>query len=185
MNRLMHKIAKARVDWDKIEIVVFDCDGVLTDGSIILSGEDNDIKRFCAQDGMGIYLLIQAGLIPVVITGRKSAALARRCQELGIQYLFQGIPRKLDEIDQLLVTLGKKWKNVAYMGDDWNDVPSMARAAFSACPADAPQRIAEVVDWVSSCKGGKGAVREMVELILQKKRIFDKTIEAYLAAISL
>jgi len=141
MNKLTRKIGKAHVDWDAIKVVVFDCDGVLTDGSIILSGEYNDVKRFCAQDGMGIYLLIQAGLIPVVITGRKSIALARRCEELHIQHLFQGVPNKLVVIDQLLSQLEMKWRDVAYMGDDWNDIPSMAKAAISACPADAPQRI--------------------------------------------
>lgn len=184
MSNLMRQISKPTVDWDDIRMVVFDCDGVLTDGSIILRDDESDIKRFCAQDGMGIYFLIKAGLIPVVITGRKSAALNLRCAELNIEHQYQGISNKLKELDDLLLRIGLNWKNVAYMGDDWNDVPSMARAAVSACPADAPVSIREVVDWVSMRKGGKGAVRDFVELILLKKRILSNTIEAYLASVS-
>ena len=176
---------KANLNWDKIELLVFDCDGVLTDGRIVYDSAGHEAKNFHAHDGMGFLLLRQAGLRSAVITGRSSAALERRCQDLKVGYLFQGVANKLQCLTQLLQELGLDFTNVLYMGDDWNDWPSMLQAAISVCPADAPDVIRQLADQVMSHPGGHGAVRECIEYVLYSKGCYEQAVSSYLEQITL
>jgi len=184
MSNLISRQIKKPVVWSSIKLLVFDCDGVLTDGRIVLSGEVLETKNFSALDGMGFLLLHRAGLIPAVVTGRSSKALERRCAELKIPYLLQGIGHKMEAVTELLHKVQLKFSNLVYMGDDWNDVPVMNAAAFSACPDNSMPEIKRSADFVTNRPGGFGAVRELIDHVLYAKGIYDKTVLDYLKSIS-
>ena len=180
----MIKPQKPPIIWQDIKLIIFDCDGVLTDGKIIFNGEQIELKHFCAHDGMGFTLLHTAGIIPAVITGRSSEALSRRCKELNIKHLYQGIQKKLPRAQKLLHQLHLDWSQVAYMGDDWNDIPVMLKAAVAFCPADAMPEIKELADHVTLRAAGDGAVRECIDYLLYKQGIYDRVVEKYLQDVS-
>lgn len=167
----------------KIKLVCFDCDGVLTDGRIIyIQTKDNEIleqKNFSARDGMGIMMLNRAGLIPAVITGRTSQVLAQRCKDLRINHLYQNIDNKEQQMQELLTELGLDWDNVAYIGDDWNDYPILVHAGFAAIPNDGEEAIKAHVDLITKNKGGHGAVRELIDLILHTQGLYEKSISKF------
>ncbi len=168
---------------NKIKLVCFDCDGVLTDGKITyIQTADKSIleqKNFSAKDGMGIMMLKRAGLIPAVITGRSSEVLARRCQDLKIEHLYQNIENKAEKMQELLTKLNLDWDNLAYMGDDWNDYPILTRAGFAATPLDGNEAIKPFVDLITKTKGGEGAVRELIDIILDAQDLYEKSIENF------
>jgi len=167
----------------KIKLVCFDCDGVLTDGKIIYLQTESDTileqKNFSAKDGMGLMMLNRAGLIPAVITGRTSQVLARRCKDLKINYLYQNIENKAEKMQELLTELDLDWDNLAYVGDDWNDYPILSRAGFAASPFDGEDAIKPYVDFICRKKGGEGAVREVIDLILEAQGLYEKSIEKF------
>ena len=173
-----------KINWNAIKLIMFDCDGVLTDGKIIYTNDSVEIKNFSARDGMGFTILHKAGLPSAVVTARNSQALSQRCKELKINHLCQGIQIKLKESEKLLKQLKLKWNNVVYMGDDWNDIPVMKKAAFSVCPNDAAEEIKTMADMVTVKKAGEGAARECIDFVLCQKGIFEQTIQAYLKDIS-
>lgn len=178
------KPEKAPVDWEKIRLLIFDCDGVLTDGRIIYGCEGEELKNFNALDGMGFMLLRDLGIRTAVITGRRSAALQRRCEDLKIDFLYQGIANKRLQTQDLLSQLGLSWENVLFMGDDWNDIPAMFAAAVSVAPCNAPKDVAALADFVMSGHGGFGAVRKCIEMVLKGKGLYEQAVLAYLARIS-
>jgi 3-deoxy-D-manno-octulosonate 8-phosphate phosphatase (KDO 8-P phosphatase) len=180
----MIKPIKPNLRWDKINVLIFDCDGVLTDGRIIYDSNGAEIKNFDAHDGMGFLLLQQTDLITVVITGRNSSVLQRRCEDLKIKYLYQGVANKLEITEQLLSELNLDFSHVMYMGDDWNDLPVMFKANISVCPADACQDIQELSDHVTRNPGGRGAVRECIEMVLNNKGMYEQAVQTYLNKIS-
>ena len=180
----LQKPYKPRVNWDKLSLMIFDCDGVLTDGRIIYGCDGEELKNFDAHDGMGFMLLRFSGVKTAVITGRSSAALERRCQDLKIDYVFQGVGNKLAKTKELLAELKLEFSNVLYMGDDWNDIPVMFSAAVSVCPSDAGRDIKPLADYVMLAPGGRGAVRECIELVLNNKTIYEQAVADYLAKIS-
>jgi 3-deoxy-D-manno-octulosonate 8-phosphate phosphatase (KDO 8-P phosphatase) len=152
----------------RIRALFFDVDGVLTDGRIYLADDGNDFKVFDTKDGHGIKKAIGAGLKVAWISGRTSRATARRAKELGVGVCLQGVPHdgKLDKYEALC----RRWKvdpsETAAMGDDEPDVPMMEAAGFSACPADAEESARRAATVVLKRKGGRGAVREFIELVL-------------------
>jgi len=182
------KPPKSQVRWEQLRLVVFDCDGVLTDGSIIYGQTDNyfnvELKNFNAHDGMGMTLLHHAGLIPAVITGRSSRVLAKRCKDLKIRHLYQSIAKKIEAAEKLLNKLDLTWDQVVYMGDDWNDVPCMEKAAVSFCPSDACPEIRHLADIVTSAPSGHGAVRECIDHILYQQGTYETAVKSYLQDIS-
>jgi 3-deoxy-D-manno-octulosonate 8-phosphate phosphatase (KDO 8-P phosphatase) len=180
----MFKQDKKTVQWSSIELVIFDCDGVLTDGRIIYSGEVLEAKNFSAHDGMGFALLHKAGLTSAVITGRTSKVLTRRCEDLHIQYVLQGIKNKLEAAQKLLAELDLQWHQVVYMGDDWNDIPVMQKAAFSVCPADAIPEIIQLADFTTDHFGGDGAARDCIDHILRSKGLYEKAVSMFLKDIT-
>lgn len=153
-----------------IKYLVMDVDGTLTDGKIYMGTDGEMMKAFDIKDGYGIHdILIPAGITPVIITGRSSKILEKRCKELFIENLHQGIENKMEK----LFTITTDLSSVAYIGDDINDLLCMetvkAAGGFVGCPADAVKKVREVADFVSTYDGGNGAVREFIEWIVAGK----------------
>jgi len=152
-----------------IELMVFDVDGVMTDGRLYFGPDGEAMKVFHVHDGHGIKSLLQAGIVPAVISGRTSPAVTRRCAELGIEHVALGIEDKLAAFDALRDRLGKSADVCGYMGDDLIDLPVMRRVGFAATVPGAPDGIAEFAHWVSRREGGSGAVREICDLLLSAR----------------
>ena len=149
-----------------IRLLLLDVDGVLTDASL-LYGEDGEIlKRFNALDGHGIKLLVRSGIHPVIISGRDSPALRRRLADLGVRYALLGCTNKLGAAETLIAQLGLTWAHVAAMGDDWPDLPLLARAALPCTPPPAHAEALALARHVTRAAAGAGAVREVCDLLL-------------------
>jgi 3-deoxy-D-manno-octulosonate 8-phosphate phosphatase (KDO 8-P phosphatase) len=157
----------------KIKMVIFDVDGVLTDGSIIIDGEGNELKRFNVRDGHGIKALQKAGIKVAIITGRESKVVSVRADELGIEEVHQKIFKKSAVYESLLVKYDLKNEEVAFMGDDIVDSELLKRVGLPAVPADADENVMELAEFISAKNGGRGAVREFVELILKSSGKWD------------
>ena len=151
----------------KIKLLILDVDGVMTDGSIILDNDGNELKRFHVRDGHGIKMLGKAGIDTAIITGRKSKVVELRAIELGIKEVYQKIFVKSEIYEKLLVKYKCENENVAFMGDDVVDQELFKRAGLTAAPADAEESAKKWADIVSSRNGGRGAVREFVDIILK------------------
>jgi 3-deoxy-D-manno-octulosonate 8-phosphate phosphatase (KDO 8-P phosphatase) len=160
-----------------VTAIFFDVDGVLTDGRIIYDDSGREIKSFSVKDGLIISYLKKAGIITGAISGRDSPAVTRRCAELKIDFCHQGIIDKAGTFEKLLKHYKLKNKQVAYIGDDINDLPVLRLAGFSVCPADTYDYIKEQVDLVTYAKGGGGVLREVADLVLASKGLFDKIVK--------
>jgi 3-deoxy-D-manno-octulosonate 8-phosphate phosphatase (KDO 8-P phosphatase) len=174
---------KRPVAWSEIRLLVLDCDGVLTNGKIIYGNDGQDLKQFHSSDGMGMMLLSHSTVEVAVISGRSSQALTKRCEDLSIKILFQGVSNKLETLTKIVEEHDLTFDNVIYMGDDWNDIPCMRKAALSVTPANAWTEIKKVADMVTEHSGGEGAVRELVNYILQKKGHYERAINSYLESV--
>lgn len=152
------------MDKKNIRVLVMDVDGTLTDGKIYMAGTGEMMKAFDIKDGLGIHDILPIyNIIPVIITGRKSEMVKLRCNELGIQHLYQGITDKVGKLSEVLEVLNLDFLNCAYIGDDINDLPCMKKVAITGCPSDAAGEIRKISDFVSDRPGGNGAVREFIE----------------------
>lgn len=149
-----------------IHAAIFDVDGVLTDGRIYVGADGETFKAFATLDGHGLKLLQQAGIAPVVISGRDSAAVRRRIADLGIAHCEFGVSDKLAAADALLGRLGVDWRAIAAMGDDWPDLPLLSRAAFACAPPHAHPEVRAVAHHVTSAAAGHGAARECCDVLL-------------------
>ena len=149
-----------------IKALFFDTDGVLTDGKIIYSGSGEESKEFHVRDGLIISHLKKNGIVVGIISGRESAAVARRAAELKLDFCHQDIEDKAWAVRQLLDHYRLKPREVAYIGDDLNDLGVFSLVGLSACPADAPLYIKAKADIVTTVKGGRGVVREVADLLL-------------------
>jgi 3-deoxy-D-manno-octulosonate 8-phosphate phosphatase (KDO 8-P phosphatase) len=150
-----------------VELIVLDVDGCLTDGWIVYSAEGDEIKAFDVKDGLAIASWIRLGKQAAIITGRRSKIVERRAKELGITHLYQGVREKGDRLEELLMELKLEPHQVAAIGDDLNDYPMLERAGRAYAPADAIELIRQRVDWVLEARGGRGAVREMIEDLIE------------------
>lgn len=164
-----HLPAAVRRRLDPLRLMVLDVDGVLTDGGLFYTAEGEIGKVFSVRDGLAIALARRSGLQIGVISGRKSAAVATRCRELGVaeDMVILGSRDKSADLDLLEARAGVHDREVAAMGDDLPDLPMLRRVGFAACPADASPDVAAVCHFVCGADGGRGAVREAVELILK------------------
>jgi len=158
----------------KIRLLILDVDGVMTDGSIILDNDGNELKRFHVRDGHGIKMLGRAGITVAIITGRKSRVVEIRARELGITEVHQKIFRKSEVYEKLLEKYGCTDENIAFMGDDVVDRELLRRAGLSAAPCDAEEGAKELADIVMKKGGGRGAVREFTDLILKSSGLWEK-----------
>lgn len=152
-----------------LKALIFDVDGVLTDGKIIYSSTGEELKEFHVRDGLIISHLKKSGLIVGIISGRESQAVSRRSVELKLDFCHQGIDDKGWALAQIMKHHGLKSNQVAYIGDDINDLPAFQSAGIKICPADAPEYLKKLMDWTTLAKGGKGVVREAADMILFAK----------------
>jgi 3-deoxy-D-manno-octulosonate 8-phosphate phosphatase (KDO 8-P phosphatase) len=164
-----------------IKLLLMDCDGVLTDGRIwVLEGGD-DQKAFSTLDGLGIELLHRAGLRSGIISGRQSSAVERRASALGMQYVHLGRGDKVDVFEETLRTAEVSTAEVAFIGDDLNDVPLIRRSRLGVAVANASAETKEHAHYVTATRGGRGAVREVIELILKSQSKWDEVVAKYLS----
>lgn len=164
----------------RIKLLLMDCDGVLTDGRIWLFENGEEQKGFHTRDGLGIELLHRAGLRSGIITGRSSSAIDRRARGLGMSFVLQGREDKLRAYNETLAHAGIANAEVAYVGDDLNDVPLMLASGLGVAVADAAAEARENAHYVTSTAGGFGAVREVIELILKSQDRWDDLVKDYL-----
>lgn len=149
-----------------MRLAIFDVDGCLTDGRIYLGEQGEVFKAFSTLDGHGIKLLAQGGITPVVITGRDSPAVRRRCSDLGVTEAVFGVHDKLAAAQALLLRQGMSWGEVAVIGDDWPDLPLLSRCGFACAPVGAHAEVLAAVHHVTQRPGGYGAAREFCDLLL-------------------
>lgn len=162
-----------------IRLIAFDVDGVLTDGTIYYGPDGDALKGFSARDGMGISLARAAGIRTAVITGRKSAMVEKRAADLHIDYIIQNASTKLDEVMKICKAEQITLENVAYMGDDLNDIAVISKVGLGAAPADACQEAKDASAFVAAAAGGHGALREWIEAILKQQNQWDAVISRY------
>jgi 3-deoxy-D-manno-octulosonate 8-phosphate phosphatase (KDO 8-P phosphatase) len=163
-----------------IKLLLFDVDGVLTDGKVLLHPDGSESKQFDIRDGTGIVLAQRAGLIVGFLSARTSVSTARRAAQLGIALLHQGVASKLDTYEQIIGDLHIADQQVAYMGDDVVDLPVLARAGLSAAPADARDDVRTRVHWVSHARGGDGAARDLIEVVLRAQEKWEAVLREYM-----
>lgn len=149
-----------------LRAAVFDVDGVLTDGRLYVGEQGETVKAFSTLDGHGLKLLALAGIEPLVVTGRDSAAVRRRVADLGLTHAAYGAHDKVAAAEALLHPLGIGWDATAVIGDDWPDLPLFARAAFACAPANAHGEVKARAAYVTAASGGHGAAREFCDLLL-------------------
>jgi 3-deoxy-D-manno-octulosonate 8-phosphate phosphatase (KDO 8-P phosphatase) len=162
-----------------VRLLLLDCDGVMTDGTILVTGEGDEIKRFNILDGHGIVLWRRAGRRAGVLTGRGSRALERRVEELGIEFLIQRSLNKLESFEAFLAETGVATEEIAYMGDDVVDIPVLRRSGFAAVPPNAVDEAVAVAHAVTNREGGRGAVREVVDFLLEAQGLWDGLMARY------
>jgi 3-deoxy-D-manno-octulosonate 8-phosphate phosphatase (KDO 8-P phosphatase) len=157
-----------------LRVLAMDVDGVLTDGAIIYSDAGEEIKAFNVKDGLGIRLLLEAGIPVVLITGRSSKALHHRCKNLGIHFVYDGISDKMSILQQVCTDTQAPPEAIAFVGDDLPDLALKGSVGLFIAVADAHEALRERADWVTTAKGGKGAVREICEATLKAKGLWLK-----------
>ena len=162
-----------------IRLLLVDVDGVMTDGRIIYDGNGLETKFFNVKDGHGIKMLQRHGVEIGIITGRTSVVVDIRARELGINIVYQGALRKLESYDDIKSKTGLSDSQIAYIGDDIIDVPVMRRVAFSAAPSDALPEVRELADYVTACEGGRGAVREVCDMIIKGRGGWEEVVARY------
>jgi 3-deoxy-D-manno-octulosonate 8-phosphate phosphatase (KDO 8-P phosphatase) len=165
----------------KIKVVLMDVDGTITDGSVTLlsqpDGSAIEIKTFDAHDGQGMTLGRTAGLRLGVITGRESAALRRRMKEMGVEFVYEKQPQKIPAYEEILKKAGVEEAEVAYLGDDLPDLTVMKRVGLAVAVGDAVDEVKSAAHYTTVRNGGKGAARELIELILKSKGIWEEMID--------
>ena len=166
-----------------IRAAIFDVDGVLTDGRIYISERGEEFKAFNTLDGHGLKLLALGGITPIVITGRDSPAVRRRVADLGIAHAVYGVHDKLAAATELMSGLNIAWPQMAAMGDDWPDLPLLARAGFACAPANAHPEVKAVAHHVSLLQGGFGAARECCDLLLSASGTYANLLQAQMGTL--
>ncbi len=164
---------------EKIKLLALDVDGVLTDGTINIGSSGEVFKGFNAKDGLGISCALRYGVEVAIITGRFSEIIHRRAAELGIKYLYEGVRDKYAALEKLRKELKLEQQEVAYMGDDLNDLPAFKAAGLAFAPADAVAEVAAAAHIVTAACGGRGAVREAAELLLKAQGSWEKAVASY------
>lgn len=163
-------------DLEALRLIVLDVDGVLTDGTVLLGGHDEELKAFHTRDGAGLALWRDAGYHSTFLTGRGGAAVRRRANELRVPRIWELVRDKVAAFDEILEHFGVTAEQTCFVGDDLPDLGLLARAGFSACPADAARDVRERVDLVLPSRGGQGAVRDLVEHILRGRGEWDRLV---------
>lgn len=163
-----------------IKLLVLDVDGTMTDGKLYIDDKDNAMKSFDVKDGFAIVNWLKLGGEILILTGKKSIIVERRAKELGIKYLIQDSKNKTEDLKKILDELGLQFDNVAYMGDDINDMGVMSKVKLSACPRNAVSEVQAICNYKSEKNGGDGAVRDFLEYIMKNNGMWQKVIEKYM-----
>ena len=164
----------------RLKLMIFDVDGVLTDGGLRYNAQGEVIKTFHVLDGHGIKLLQQHGLAVAIISARESSMVQQRASDLGIRLLRQGVSDKRAVFEQLLAESGITAEQCGYMGDDWVDLPVMTRVGFCASVPNAHPEVSARAHWVAQARGGYGAVREVCDFILRAQGSYEAALAPYL-----
>ena len=157
-----------------IKLILLDVDGTLTDGGIYLGNSGEELKKFNVKDGYAIVNAQKLGIEFGIITGAKSELVSKRAERLKIKYLYQDISEKTVILDEIMQITGLQKEEIDYMGDDLNDIKIMKKVGFSGTPLDGVNEAKIIADFVSTKNGGEGAVREFIETILKKYKLFQK-----------
>ena len=165
-----------------VRLLLFDVDGVLTDGRILLHADGSESKQYHIRDGTGLVLARRSGLLTGLLSARTSASTTERARQLQIPIVRQGASDKLTVYQEILAEHGLADGEVAFMGDDVQDLPVLTRVGLSCAPADAVPEVRARSRWISSRGGGAGAVRELIELVLRAQGTWDELVSAYLLA---
>ena len=168
----------------KIKLIATDIDGVWTDGGMYYDNKGNEWKKFNTYDSAGIFFCKVNDIKTAVFTGEETVIVSRRADKLKVDFLFQGVTNKLKSMKKLCNSLGITLEEVAYIGDDLNDIELMKEVGLSACPASAPAYVKEIADWEMEKKGGEGVFREFVEKILEQEGLLGATITKTLEMIN-
>jgi 3-deoxy-D-manno-octulosonate 8-phosphate phosphatase (KDO 8-P phosphatase) len=160
-------------------LILLDVDGVLTDGTVVMHGDGTESKAFHIRDGAAIVWSMQSGVQVGLLSARMSAATTQRAAQLGIKIVAQGVISKPVEFERIVAEQGLADVEVAYMGDDLLDIPVLKRAGLSGAPADAAAEVRDTAVWVSTHGGGRGAVREFIELVLRAQGHWDAIVKDF------
>jgi 3-deoxy-D-manno-octulosonate 8-phosphate phosphatase (KDO 8-P phosphatase) len=166
-----------------VQLLILDVDGTLTDGGLFFTESGESLKRFHAQDGLGIVLAKHVDLKVAWITGRKSPLVEKRASDLGVAALRMGVHDKASAVREVCAALEISPEDTAFMGDDLNDLPGFSAVGVKLAPANAVPYVRERADWVSTRNGGDGAVREAIDAILSVRGDFDVAVSRYLASL--
>jgi 3-deoxy-D-manno-octulosonate 8-phosphate phosphatase (KDO 8-P phosphatase) len=164
----------------RLRLLLFDVDGVMTDGRILMHADGTESKQYHIRDGTGLVLARRSGLLTGLLSARSSAATLERARQLAIPIVRQGAANKLTAYDEILAEHGLADHEVAFMGDDVQDLPVLTRVGLSCAPADAVPEVRARVQWISTYGGGTGAVRELIELVLRAQGTWDDLVSAFL-----
>ena len=162
-----------------IKVLILDVDGVLTDGRVIYTDSGEEIKRFDVRDGHGLKLLMRSGIEVILLTGRESKVVLHRARDLGIEHVYQKALKKIEVYKTILADRGLEDKDVGFVGDDLIDLPVLRKVGFAAAVPDAVPEVKEIVDYITTKKGGEGAVREICELLLKAQNKWEAVTEKY------
>ena len=165
----------------RIRLMIFDVDGVLTDGRLWYGPRGEELKAFHAFDGHGIRMLAASGVACAVLSGRRSPAVTARCAELAIEHVLQGIEDKRKEFELLLRKTGVAAAEAGFMGDELVDLPVLTRCGFACAPHEAPEPVRSRVHYVPSAPAGRGAAREVCEFVMQAHGTLERALQAYVA----
>lgn len=161
-----------------IKYLVIDVDGTMTDGGLYYDENGNETKKFCTKDAAGFFIAHQVGIKIMVLTGRECKATTRRMTEMQVEYLFQNVKDKVNYLKTFMIENNIKREEIGYIGDDLNDLQSMTLCGYVACPKDACFEVKRIANFVSSKKGGYGAVRDVIEHMLRAHNLWDTGISS-------
>jgi 3-deoxy-D-manno-octulosonate 8-phosphate phosphatase (KDO 8-P phosphatase) len=161
--------------------MIFDVDGVLTDGTLWYGRSGEELKAFHALDGHGIKMLRASGVRCALLSGRRSPAVTARAAELGVEEVLQGVEDKREEYERLLARAGLKPAQAGFMGDELVDLPVLVRCGFACAPGEAPETVRRRAHYVSAARAGRGAAREVCEVLMQAQGTLERLIQGYLA----
>ncbi|BDD91398.1 3-deoxy-D-manno-octulosonate 8-phosphate phosphatase KdsC [Pandoraea cepalis] len=165
----------------RLRVMVFDVDGVLTDGGLRYGPAGEVIKTFDSLDGHGLKLLAEVGIVTAIITGRQSEIVAKRAADLRVAHVYQGVQDKRAAFEDLCAKVSVTSEVCGHIGDDWPDLPILSRVGFAACPANAHAEVRARCHWVAATRGGEGAVRELCDFILRAQGRYDALLADALA----
>ena len=166
----------------RVKLLLFDVDGVLTDGVVVMHADGTESKGFHIRDGAAIVWAQRAGLTVGFLSSRASGATTQRAAQLAVRLVIQGVPDKGTAYEQILRDAGLDDASVAYMGDDLVDIPVLSRVGLAAAPLDGAPEVRERVHWTSTVAGGRGAVREFIEMVLRAQSRWDAVTQPFLAS---